>query len=381
MTPKQRVKTTLAHQQPDRVPMGEFAFDHALIEHCFKRKSFWRPFSNADAQIALWQGHRDQVVEAWKQDVVELTERFEFDMVPCCLAPSKYKPIDPPRQLGPGLWADKAGNQFQYSPQTDSILQVLWADADRQFTTDDFADRSFQPPDDSELEFIRFIVRHFGKTHFVFVRSGDGSFPEPGGMVRTLMLMLEAPEVMQAAIQQHTDYCIALDRVFAQEGVDALAPGADYAMTTGLMFSPQLFVQLVLPSIIQQTRAARALGVYVLKHACGNNWAILDYFVQAGYDAYQSIQQSAGMDLPTLKRKYGDRLTLWGGIPVETLVRGTAQQTRQDVLSALAAAAPGGGYILGSSHSVVNATRPENYLAMYETWRQYRDYPLRLPST
>jgi hypothetical protein len=111
MTPKQRVKTTLAHQQPDRVPMGEFAFDHALIEHCFKRKSFWRPFSNADAQIALWQGHRDQVLEGWKQDVVELTERFEFDMVPCCLAPSKYKPIDPPRQLGPGLWADKAGNQ------------------------------------------------------------------------------------------------------------------------------------------------------------------------------------------------------------------------------------------------------------------------------
>ncbi|MFQ6047806.1 MAG: uroporphyrinogen decarboxylase family protein [Phycisphaerae bacterium] len=378
MNSKQRVRTALARREPDRVPMGEFAFDHTLIEHFFGRRSWWRPFSNADAQLALWAGRRDQVVEGWKQDVVELTERFEFDMVPCWLAPSRYRPIEAPRQVGPGLWEDSGGNRFQYSAQTDSIQQVFWADADRPLTVEDFADRDFAEPDDSELEFVRFVVGQFGRSHFVFARSGDGSFPQPGGLQRALVLMIEQPEVMQAAIEQATVRCIELDRIFAREGVDGLAPGADYATTRGLMFDPKLFERLMLPAIKRQTAAAHDLGLFVLKHACGNNWAILDGFVEAGYDAYQSIQGSAGMHLQQLKQRYGSRLALWGGVQVETLVRGSPQQIRREVIDALTVAGPGGGFILGSSHSIVNATRPENYLAMIEAWREFRDYPIRI---
>lgn len=380
MTPKQRVKTAVGHREPDRVPMGEFAFDHTLIEHFFNRKSFWRPFSNADARIAIWENRRDEVVESWKQDVVELTERFEFDMVPCWLAPSKYKPLEAPGRVGSNLWEDKAGNQFGLSAETDAIQQMVWADADGDFTVDDFADRHFDLPDESELEFVRFVVQRYGKTHFVFARSGDGSFPCPGGLERTLRLMIEQPEVMQAAIDQATDEAMALDRIFVGEGVDGLTPGADYAMTTGLMFNPELFIKLMFPATKRQTEAAHQLGVPVLKHACGNNWAILDHFVQAGYDGYQAIQGSAGMDLATLKGRYGRQLTLWGGVQVETLVLDTPRQVRREVIDALSVAGPGGGYIFGSSHSIVNAARPENYLAMYETWRRYRDYPIRVDS-
>ncbi|HSA24479.1 MAG TPA: DNA polymerase, partial [Myxococcota bacterium] len=43
-------------------------------------------------------------------------------------------------------------------------------------------------------------------------------------------------------------------------------------------------------------------------------------FVEAGYEAYQSIQESAGMDLAQVKARYGDRLTLWGGVRVENLL-------------------------------------------------------------
>ncbi len=68
----------------------------------------------------------------------------------------------------------------------------------------------------------------------------------------------------------------------------------------------------------------------VLKHACGNNWLLLDMFVEAGFAAYQSIQQSAGMDLPRLKKQYGGRICLWGGIPVEHLVGGTAAEIREN---------------------------------------------------
>ena len=55
-----------------------------------------------------------------------------------------------------------------------------------------------------------------------------------------------------------------------------------------------------------------------------------------------------------------------------SLVRGTPQQVRQEVIRAVRHCAVDGGFILGASHSVVNATRPENYQAMLEAWRDCR---------
>jgi hypothetical protein len=39
---------------------------------------------------------------------------------------------------------------------------------------------------------------------------------------------------------------------------------------------------------------------------------------------------------------------------------------------------PSGGFILSSGNSIHSSVKPENYLAMLETWRKYRDYPMPL---
>ncbi len=377
MTSKQRVKITLAHQQPDRVPMGEFAFDHKIIEHYTSRTSYWRPFSNAKAQIALWQGKRDEVVESWKEAIVFLAETLGHDVLAVQLAPSRYKPIEAPRQVAPDMWEDKRGNQYKYSAQTEAILPVERGD-DRDYRVEDFPLQDIAEPDESEWELVRFAVERYGQTHFIVARSGDGSWAWPGGMQNGMMLLLEKPEVIGAAILAATHQTIQMDRLWAREGIDGLSPGIDYAMNAGPLFDPKYFRDLALPYVKQHTAAAHALGLPVLKHACGNNWAFLDMFVEGGYDAYQSIQASATMDLARLKREYGDRLTLWGGVQVESLVRGTPGQVGDEVRAAIGTAAAGGGFILGASHSVVNATKPENYQAFLDAWREYRDYPVQV---
>ncbi len=196
-------------------------------------------------------------------------------------------------------------------------------------------------------------------------------------MENGMMLLLEKPQVIEAAIRALTHRAIQTDRMFAREGCHGLVPAVDYAMNAGPLFHPKYFRELSLPYVKQQTKAAHNLDLYVLKHACGNNWAFMDMFVEAGYDAYQSIQASATMDISRLKREYGDKIALWGGVQVETLVRGTPDQVRDEVLRAIRDAAPGGGFILGASHSVVNATSPRNYEALLETWGQWRAYPIR----
>jgi len=48
------------------------------------------------------------------------------------------------------------------------------------------------------------------------------------------------------------------------------------------------------------------------------------------------------------------------------------------VLYALKYAAPGGGFILGTSNSVCYGSRYDNYMAALETLHKYGNYPVKL---
>jgi uroporphyrinogen-III decarboxylase len=80
------------------------------------------------------------------------------------------------------------------------------------------------------------------------------------------------------------------------------------------------------------------------------------------------------MDIVEVKRRYGERLSLWGGVAVEKLVSGTPDEVRADVRRAMTACKPGGRFILGSSHSIAVGTRYDNFLAMLDEYRRLRDY-------
>ena len=100
------------------------------------------------------------------------------------------------------------------------------------------------------------------------------------------------------------------------------------------------------------------------------------------YDAYGlqvfSIQTSAGMDIHALKQRVGDRITLWGGIMHEHLNAGTVDDIRDDARRAFQHAAPGGGYILGSSHSLAVGAKIENVLEMKRCRDEWGTYPIGL---
>jgi uroporphyrinogen decarboxylase len=83
------------------------------------------------------------------------------------------------------------------------------------------------------------------------------------------------------------------------------------------------------------------------------------------------------MDLGTLKRRYGDRLCLCGHISVDTLSRGTTQEVEALTRDAIRTAAPGGGYIAGSSNSLAYYCRAENARAMGRAIRNYGRYPIQ----
>ena len=114
-------------------------------------------------------------------------------------------------------------------------------------------------------------------------------------------------------------------------------------------------------------------------HSCGSIEPLIKEFIEAGFDILNPVQTSAAnMDPRVLKRKYGDRITFWGGgvDTQRTLPFGTPDEVRREVLERIRVFAPDGGFVFNTIHNVQPRVPIENVLAMYEAVREYGAYPI-----
>ena len=115
------------------------------------------------------------------------------------------------------------------------------------------------------------------------------------------------------------------------------------------------------------------------KHSCGAVEPFIGHFIECGFDIVNPVQCSAtGMDPQTLKSKYGDRITFWGG-GVDTqhvLPFGTPAEVRAQVLERCRIFAPNGGFVFDAIHNVQARTPVANILAMFNAVREFNGQPL-----
>ncbi len=114
-------------------------------------------------------------------------------------------------------------------------------------------------------------------------------------------------------------------------------------------------------------------------HTCGSVAELTDDFIDAGFDIMNPVQCSAvGMEPESLKGRFGDRLTFWGGgvDTQQTLPFGTPEHVRSEVRERVRVFGKGGGFVFNTIHNVQSGTPVENLLAMYETLRDCGAYPL-----
>lgn len=378
MNAKERVLAAIRHEEPDRVPVGEWGIDHDHVSRILGHHTYWR--NREDTTLALWANRRDEVVGSLKEDCCRLAEALDYDVVTVDLVPPKSHYVeDPPKQIADGVWADKRGNVFRYAASNDSIQQVEWAQDTPSFreelTEEDVAAAMAQVQqfDDSRFELLDHVAARFAGERAVLGRDIDvyGHLMAPfhGSYEDDLVLTLTAPE----EIMKMSEVCLAYNRHvlehYQQAGVAIAMQGQDFGMNSGCIFVPESIRQLFVPVMQRTNRETLERGMIPFFHCCGNIWQILDDFVAAGYQGYQSIQESAGMDTARVKQLYGDRLTLWTGVQCETLVQATTEETAAEVRRNLRDLMPGGGFIFGSTNSVQYGAKTDNYLKALETVR------------
>jgi len=72
-----------------------------------------------------------------------------------------------------------------------------------------------------------------------------------------------------------------------------------------------------------------------------------------------------------LKRRWGDNITLWGGLGSQsTIPFGTPQSIRQEVRRLCSEMGRGGGYILAPAKGLQPETPTENAVAVFEAFME-----------
>lgn len=366
MTPKSRMFAALERRKVDRVPVGEIGVDYPITERALGHETLYR--AKWKEYQAYWQGRRDEIVESYKQDIVALARKFEWDFVPAPLVPPRRSSYAPPEFLDTYRWREVDGSEWVYSPLTEghairaSFPEMAVGDLPTP-----------QPLDESRLEVVEHVVKQLGGTHFILGRPGvDGSFPydETVGLQEFLLRMISEPEFVRQATNVYTELTLIEHNALFDAGCDAVLPGADYCGTHGPMMSPAHFRQFIFPSLKKMCDQAHARGRYLIKHTDGLTWKILPLIIEAGCDAWHGIQPSIGMDLARLKEMYGQQLLFIGGVDCDTLVAGTPDQVRREVRYAIEHAGQNGGLAISSSNTLMVGVKYENYMALLETVKE-----------
>ena len=147
--------------------------------------------------------------------------------------------------------------------------------------------------------------------------------------------------------------------------------GTDLGNQKSLMLSTDIFRELYLPYYKKMNDWIHEnTGWKTFKHCCGAVEPMIPLLIEAGFDILNPVQISAsGMDPQTLKQKYGDKVTFWGGgvNTQSTLPDDTPDDVRKEVKELVNIFDKNGGFIFNTVHNVQPNVPVENFLAMIDS--------------
>ena len=186
-------------------------------------------------------------------------------------------------------------------------------------------------------------------------------------------------EYMHTIFTKQTEIAIEnLKRIFDVIGnnIEALfICGTDFGTQISTFCSNEAYEELYAPYYKKMNKWIHENTEWkTFKHSCGAVETFMESFISSGFDIINPVQCSAtGMDPQTLKDKYGDRLTFWGGgvDTQKTLPFGKPEEVREEVLKRCEIFSKNGGFIFDAIHNVQAKTPVENIVAMINAVKEF----------
>jgi len=192
-----------------------------------------------------------------------------------------------------------------------------------------------------------------------------GGFDEPRqllGEEEVCVACYEQPELIDDMLQTITDTCLKVfERVVDIVVPDILYTHDDMAGKSGPLFGPAQVERFMKPYYRAVWDQLSAAGCSIFaQDSDGNINAIIDSLLDCGVNFIYPCEPGSGMDIVELRKKYGKRLCLKGGIDKYVLLK-SKDDIRKELEYKICDLTKGGGTIFALDHRVPNGTPIDNY--------------------
>jgi uroporphyrinogen decarboxylase len=370
MTPRERIRLTLAHKEPDRIPLDlgsrssaieEQAYDDLKAHLGIKKPStcFLRSHAVIDREVmdlfgidtdyvravpeSAWarDGEDELFIDKWNVPWRKRAGTLYYELDSCPLRgkdpeavlSEEWKPL-----LTPELLKEMA-----------RIAKDLHENTDRFLITDVVGAGIFE-----RAWYLR------GFEDFLVEIMVDKKFAH-AFLEKVLLRQMEA----YGSIADHIGPFI--------EGVWITD---DVATQDSLMFSPEVYREMVKPYQKRLLDFLRSRNLKAVFHTCGAVHPLIPDLLEIGAEIFHPIQLNAkGMDSAVLKKEFGKDMVFWGGgCDIGVLQFGSVEEVREEVKKRIDDLAPGGGFVFTPTHCIQPHTPPANVMAMIETLRSRGAY-------
>lgn len=355
LTPRERVKMALGHEEPDRVPINYFA----------------NP--GIDARLK-------ERFEVGPEDEEGLLEALGVDFRPVgapYVGPRLHAEV-PGRQVDP-LWGIRTRWIEHGSGGYWDFCDFPLKDADEEAV----ANWPMPSPDDFDYSAVAEQCRRHDRYALHVGGPGLGDILNNSGMIRSTMqvmldLLTEDPAWQCWVDRKHAVDLAVAERVLeAADGrVDFLWLGEDLGSQDAPLIGLETFRRSIRPRLQRFVDLAKAYGIPAMIHSCGSSSWAYDDFIEMGISAVDTLQPEAANMAPAyLKERYGRQLAFHGAISTAGPVSfGTVDDVVRSCRETLETLMPGGGYCFSPTHSLQDNSPTENVVAMYETAHTHGRY-------
>ena len=352
MTSKERIERIMQHKEADRVPILDKPWRGTVMRwenEGMPHGMDWRDYFGVDKVQTI----SADITPQYPKTVLEETEEYEIVMSPWGVTMKNFKALDSTPEF-----IDFKVNTAQ-----------AWLDAKRRMR-----------PDKSRINW-KYLEQNYDR----WIAEGDWIEAEfwfgfdvthswMAGTETVLIAMYEEPEWVVDMFNTYLDMCIAQFEMVWDAGYrfDRIAWPDDMGYKNTTFFSPEMYRTLLKPVHARAVEWAHKKGIYASLHSCGDIMTLLPDVVDTGIDSLNPIEIKAGMDAVKIKREYGDKITLHGGVNAQLWDK--KEQIIAEIETLLPILKEGGGYIFASDHSIPNSVSLENFREIIQTVKRVGAY-------